>query len=96
LNSAPIILLVAATALCFAGGTEAKQSRSHAAKAEFKRLQLCPSTGQQRGPCPGWIIDHVTPLCAGGKDHSSNMQWQTIVEAKAKDKDERRLCRVMR
>jgi hypothetical protein len=32
------------------------------------------------------VIDHVTPLACGGADVPSNMQWQTIEEAKAKDR----------
>ena len=67
--------------------------RSAAAKAEFQRQQPCPTTGQRRGKCPGHVIDHITPLCAGGPDAASNMQWQTVADAKAKDRDERRMCR---
>lgn len=73
--------------------SDAKQQRSAAAKATFKRLHLCPSTGAPRGACPGYIVDHIIPLCAGGVDHPSNMQWQTIAEAKAKDKIEIAQCR---
>lgn len=83
-----------ALSLVTATQTDAKQLRSAAAKAEFKRMQPCPATGQPRGPCPDWIIDHVAPLCAGGADHYSNMQWQTVADAKTKDQDERRLCRL--
>lgn len=68
-------------------------TRSHQAVAEFKRGHPCPTTGAARGPCRGWIVDHVKPLCAGGADHPSNMQWQTVADAKRKDADERRLCR---
>jgi hypothetical protein len=39
------------------------------------------------------VIDHVNPLCAGGPDHPSNMQWQTVADAKIKDRAERRMCR---
>lgn len=78
---------------CFA---EAKTVRSSSAKAEFKRLQPCPSTGRPRGACPGYIIDHVVPLCAGGPDAPGNMQWQTVEAAKVKDRDERRKCRAFR
>ena len=39
---------------------------------------------------PGYVVDHITPLAKGGKDVPSNMQWQTIAEARAKDKVERR------
>lgn len=71
---------------------EAEQYRA-AARAEFKRSHPCPVTGQPRGPCPGYVIDHVHPLCAGGPDRPANMQWQTVREAKVKDREERRMCR---
>jgi hypothetical protein len=67
--------------------------RSPAAKAAFQRENPCPSTGQRRGACPGYVIDHVDPLCNGGADDSSNMQWQTVEAAKVKDHAERQLCR---
>lgn len=31
-------------------------------------------------------------LCAGGADAPANMQWQMIGAAKAKDREERRMC----
>lgn len=75
---------------------EAKIPRSSSAKAEFKRLQPCPSTDRPRGACPGYVIDHVVPLCAGGPDEPANMQWQTVEAAKVKDRAERRQCRALR
>lgn len=54
--------------------------RSAAAKREFMR-----QTGYPNGR-PGYVVDHVTPLKRGGSDDPSNMQWQTIQDAKAKDK----------
>lgn len=74
----------------------AARYRSASAIAEFKRQQPCPSNGMPRGPCPGYIIDHVQPLCADGADHPRNMQWQTVVDAKEKDRDEWRTCRLLR
>jgi hypothetical protein len=62
--------------------------RSHGAKAAFQRLYHCPSTDKPRGASPGYVIDYVTPLCAGGADNPLNMQWQTITDAKAKDREE--------
>lgn len=63
---------------------------------EFKRLHVCPATDLPRGPCPGWIIDHIIPLCAGGPDRIDNLQWQMTADAKAKDREEARLCRALR
>lgn len=62
----------------------------------FKRLHPCPATDLPRGPCPGWIVDHVIPLCARGKDDPSNMQWQRRADALAKDRTERAACRALR
>lgn len=42
---------------------------------EFKRLYPCPATGESKGRCPGWAIDHVIPLAVGGCDGVSNLQW---------------------
>ena len=52
----------------------------------FKKGHPCPSTGKSSGSCPGYVIDHVTPLKRGGADAPYNMQWQTEGAAKAKDK----------
>lgn len=68
--------------------THGRIARSHAAKDAFMRKHPCPSTGRTHGSCPGYIIDHVKALCVGGKDAPSNMQWQTVADAKAKDKIE--------
>lgn len=66
--------------------TNGRIARSESAKNDFKRSNPCPATGKPSGPCPGYVIDHVTPLKRGGTDSPSNMQWQTIQEAKAKDR----------
>ena len=73
---------------------DARIARSHAARVAFARDVACPSTGQYRLPCPGYVIDHVTPLACGGRDAPDNMQWQTVADGKAKDKWERRGCNV--
>jgi len=62
--------------------------RCSAARAAFERDNPCPSTGQPRGACPGYVVDHIVPLKRGGADLPDNMQWQTVEEARAKDKVE--------
>jgi hypothetical protein len=58
------------------------------AKHDFQKSQPCPSTHKTTGACPGYVIDHITPLKRGGADSPSNMQWQTTAAAKAKDRAE--------
>jgi hypothetical protein len=68
---------------------EARNPRSHTAKREFVAANRCPSTGSHKVQnCQGYIIDHINPLCAGGPDVASNMQWQTVAAGKAKDRVE--------
>lgn len=67
-------------------------ARSSEAKAEFKRQYPCPSTGKGYGRCPGYVIDHVTPLACGGYDGMPNLQWQTTEDGKTKDRIERKNC----
>jgi hypothetical protein len=62
----------------------ARPPRHQAAKRAFER-----QTGYPHGR-PGYVVDHITPLACGGADVPSNMQWQPIAEARAKDKIERK------
>lgn len=71
----------------FALGRDAAQVRAYRAQ------QPCPATGQHKGACPGYVVDHITPLCAGGADDPSNMIWQSKAEALEKDRTEWALCR---
>ncbi len=65
-----------------------RPKRSKAARTAFMCDNPCPSTGATDGPCPGYVVDHITPLKEGGADLPSNMQWQTEEDAKAKDRVE--------
>ncbi len=87
-------VVVCVALLGFASAIEAKTQRSAKAKAEFRRFHPCPSTGEVRGRCPGYVIDHVAPLCDGGPDTSDNMAWQSIPDGKRKDRAERAVCGV--
>jgi hypothetical protein len=83
-----LLLAVALVSL----GAEAGTKRSQSAKVEFKQQHPCPATGSAKGPCKAYVIDHTKALACGGADAPSNMQWQTVADAKAKDKWERREC----
>jgi hypothetical protein len=69
-----------------------RQERNEKAKDSFKYSHPCPSNGNNHGNCSGYVIDHINPLSCGGADAPSNMQWQSVPEAKAKDKWERKGC----
>jgi hypothetical protein len=71
---------------------DARVKRSHVPIHAFVKTHACPSTGRNRLPCPGYVIDHIQALACGGPDAASNLQWQTIAEGKAKDKWERKGC----
>jgi hypothetical protein len=75
-----------------AGPIAAKEYRSCEVTREFQREHPCPSTGKTSDACRGYTNDHVKPLACGGRDAAFNMQWQTIAEAKAKDRWERKAC----
>lgn len=92
----PSIILIGFVSIGFATSSEAKQHRSQAARHAFVKSHPCPANDLPRLPCIGYIIDHVIPLCAGGEDAPSNMQWQTIEDAKEKDKGERKQCAYIR
>ena len=68
-------------------------SRDPGARRAFQKTHPCPSTGRTSGPCPGFVVDHVRPLCAGGSDTPANMQWQSLEESKRKDRLELQECR---
>lgn len=76
--------------------SSAKIPRSHAALVAFARVHPCPSTGLRITSCPGHVIDHVVPLCAGGADLPRNMQWQEHEASLFKDRGERRQCAALR
>jgi hypothetical protein len=85
-------IIVAVIAALLSSPLSAREYRSREVTREFQREHPCPSTEKTSGACPGYRKDHVIPLACGGPDAVSNMQWQTIAEARPKDKWERKAC----
>jgi hypothetical protein len=88
----PALLAVSAALSLVALPTHAETYRHPHQRAAFMKANPCPANGNARGSCPGYVVDHVKPLCAGGRDHPNNMQWQTVADAKIKDRKEREQC----
>jgi hypothetical protein len=83
------VLVLAWPSVGICGGSK----RSLAIRAEFKRHEPCPATGRARGPCVGFEVDHAVPLCLGGPDIVSNLQWLTIEAHRHKTRRDVELCR---
>lgn len=74
----------------------ASWARSSAEVRTFRQAQPCPSTGQFRGACPGYQVDHIRPLCAGGEDKPTNMHWLAVEDHRFKTLVDVRECRKLR
>jgi hypothetical protein len=85
-----MVLAISALMFCFL--VEAATPRDPAQVRAFKAHNPCPATGKIQKSCPGYIVDHKEPLCAGGADHPSNMQYLALAESLKKDKREVAYC----
>ena len=71
--------------------------RSQAVKRAYVKVHPCPATGKHTVSCPGFVLDHRYPICAGGKDTPANLAWQRYrPDSLDKDRLERELCRLKR
>ena len=84
------ILLLLALSLAQADVQEAKRDPKQV--RAFRKAHACPSTKLTAGSCPGWVVDHIIPLCWGGADEPKNMMWQDQQSSYIKDKFEREAC----
>ena len=48
-------------------------ARDPGQRSAFVKHHPCPSTGKARGACPGYVVDHIKPLCAGDASTSCNL-----------------------
>ena len=72
---------------------EARDGRNAAEVRQFRLGHPCPVTGQVRGKCPGYEVDHVQARRCGGADKASNMQWLLVADHRVKTAREARICR---
>ena len=86
--AAAIVLALA----CFPAAA-AESRRPSNAEILFRLANPCPSTGETHGTCAGYVIDRLIPAVCGGAEAPENMQWQTLAEAKDKDRWEAIGCR---
>lgn len=93
--SAGLSALAVGLAILLAAPLDA-DARDRQQRRAFVREHPCPVTGKRSGPCPGWQVDHVIPLCAGGADHPKNMQWLTVRRHRIKTSTDLRLCHTPR
>lgn len=84
---------ILALSLSFLASAALACDHSHSQYLKFRAKHACPGTGKTKGACPGYVVDHIVPLCAGGVDNPTNMQWQTVADSKLKDKLERLQCK---
>ena len=87
------LLLAALLLPCLA---DARIPRDRAQVRAFRAEHQCPATGRTRGACPGYHVDHITPLCAGGADRPENMQWITKEDHRFKTLVDVKECRKSR
>jgi hypothetical protein len=79
--------VISTTTTVSASGVVVRDSHGRIKRSESAKHEFMRQSGYAHGR-PGYVVDHIVPLKRGGCDCPSNMQWQTIQEAKAKDKVE--------
>lgn len=84
---------LATVALSSATAASTDSIRKESTVRAFRKANACPATGKIQATCPGYVIDHMIPLCAGGPDAVTNMAWQTTAASYTKDVLERSICK---
>ena len=94
MRAAPILLsLVIAGAVTLpAAPISAKEHRSREVTREFQREHPLPLDRANKGRLSRLPERPIVLLACRGPDAVSNPQWQTIADAKAKDRWERKPC----
>lgn len=102
--------LVLAICMTVALSAQAEETRNSKLIQQFKETHVCPSTGKMATKgiaatyrCPGYVVDHGIPFCAGkyigrSTDVMHNLFYQKYDKENSlkKDSDERILCDTLR
>jgi len=62
----------------------------------FTKRHPCPASGKVQATCAGYVVGYIKPLCAGGADRPSNMQWLAAADARKKERLDAQECRAYR
>ena len=69
--------------------------RSRSVRDAFVAENPCPIYDEKAKKCLA-EVDHIEPLCAGGKDSVENLQWLSIEQHRLKTKIDVLRCAVIR
>ena len=87
LSKYTLVLLLVVTTATYA------LPRDKTERDRFVRANPCPANGNNKGPCPGYEVDHKKALMNGGKDTPENMQWHKREDHKQKTKQDFEECK---
>jgi len=71
---------------------QASKKTNETYSATAAKTQYMRETGYRDGR-PGYVVVYRKPLRCGGTEDTSNLEWLTLAEAKAKEKTERKGCK---
>lgn len=91
-----ILLVAVAVATAAAATAGPRIPRDPGQVRAFRAEHPCPATHRVSGPCRGWQVDHIRPLCAGGLDRPENMHWLATDDHRWKTFVDVRECRKLR
>lgn len=68
------------------------QQVSATTRTLFEKLTPCPGKKIGEDICTGYIMVYVDPLCNGGKDSPTNVNWLPMLDLKNKQRHDQTIC----
>jgi hypothetical protein len=78
-----LLFLIATSLILLYQPADARAKRSQSAIVGFKQQHPCPATGASKGPCKGYVIDHVKALACGGANAKNRVRATTPIRYNA-------------